>query len=120
MAAFGSRKAACRVFQETDSDRRGRAVGEISISKQFQRSCEQAGISRLSSCDAYLDNLLRLKVLGEQQWAESKYHPAGVTDHGDYSASVENVTGRVIELTAFGEHFVETCVDKTDRDGAGV
>jgi len=91
-----------------------------SISQQFREACEAAGTMNPTLSDTYLDNLLRLKVLSEQQWSQSEYHPAGVARHGDYPASIENSDGRLIELSAFGQAFVRTCITLDSSEKSGV
>lgn len=80
------------------------------ISDQFRRLCEEAGVSQPTVSDAYLDNLLRLKLLSEQPWSESEYQPPGSEDVRDLRPSIKNVSGRDIEISAFGQHFIRTCV----------
>jgi hypothetical protein len=93
----------------------------VSISTQFRTFCESAGVAVPSMSETYLDNLLRLKVLAEEQWSEGKFRPAGYTDHGEYGASVENTNGRLIALSAFGERFLRICIDcRPMSDGGGV
>lgn len=91
----------------TDS---GLAKGSESLSVQFRNYCEAAGVASPSLSDAYLDNLLRLKVLAEQQWSEGTLHPDGHTIHGDYRAYIDTKYGRLIELSAFGNRFIHTCI----------
>jgi hypothetical protein len=93
---------------ESESDALSQRTESISV--QFRKFCESAGVGAPALSDAYLDNLLRLRVLAEQQWSEGEFRPAGYTDHGDYQASVENSNGRLIELSAFGEGFLRTCI----------
>lgn len=87
----------------------GYTPGTDSVSQQFRSVCEQAGVSDSSQSDGYLDNLLRLRILAELQWNESEYHPPGGNRYGTYEGFVENKTGRLIELAAFGEKFLATC-----------
>jgi hypothetical protein len=84
--------------------------GSEAISVQFRTFCEAAGVGAPSLSDAYLDNLLRLKVLEEQRWSEGTLHRTGYAIYGDYDARLENKHGRLIELSAFGEGFLRTCI----------
>ena len=96
-------------LQETEIES-GFSKGTPSISAQFLELCESAGLRASALSDTYLDNLLRLKVLVEQQWSEGTLHPDGHTIYGDYRARIENKHGRVVELSAFGRAFLRTCV----------
>lgn len=88
----------------------GLSKGTESISVQFRKLCETASVGASSLSDAYLDNLLRLKVLVEQQWSEGTLLPDGHTIYGDYRARIENRHDRLVELSAFGRGFLRTCV----------
>jgi len=80
------------------------------VPAQFRRLCESAHISTPALSDAYLDNLLRLKIVNELRWSEGEFRHAGHHEYGDYDAHVENRDGRLIELSSFGESFLRTCV----------
>jgi hypothetical protein len=97
-------------FYELHSERTSYKTEGGSISQQFRKACEAAGVVEPLQSDAYLDNLLRLKILTEQQWSEGTYHPAGFARHGDYPASIENSNGRLVEMSTFGLDFVRTCL----------
>lgn len=84
--------------------------GQSSLSDQFRHLCKAAGVDRPDSSDAYLDNLLRLKLFSELQWTEGEFHAAGWNDHGEYGASIENAVSRTLQLSAFAEKFLKTCV----------
>ncbi|MDI1450790.1 Abi-alpha family protein [Polyangium sp. 6x1] len=79
------------------------------ISAQYERFCVDARVGHPKLSDSYLDNLLRLKLLSEETWAEGLYQPKRWTDHGAVQASVRNITGRAIRLSAFGEQFLRVC-----------
>lgn len=98
-------------FNEAVSDLGRFENKEGSISKQFAEFCMAAGLARPELSDAYLDNLLRLKLLTEQQWSEGEYRPPESNRYGYFDATIKNVSGRIIEVSAFGEHFIRTCVD---------
>ena len=86
--------------------------GEVAISTQFRTFCEGAGVGDPALSDTYLDNLLRLKVLTEQQWSEGEFRPAGWLDDPD-QARVMTTNGRLVELSAFGKRFLRTCVARS-------
>lgn len=95
-------------LDESYTDLRGPANAKGSISAQFRITCEMATVAHPELSEAYLDNLLRLKVLTEQRWSESEYVAPG--HWADNRGSVKNTAGRLVELSAFGEHFIKTCV----------
>jgi hypothetical protein len=90
----------------------GRTESGSSISEQFRVFCDGAGVRYPEHSDAYLDNLLRLKILVEQYWTEGTFHGAHTSTHYDdeVPASVMNSNTRAIELSAFGERFMAACV----------
>ncbi|HEX8410749.1 MAG TPA: DUF4393 domain-containing protein [Thermoanaerobaculia bacterium] len=82
------------------------------IVDQFQEMCRAAGAKNPDASGKYLDNFLRLKILAEDRWSESEYHPGGVSDWGDYGPSVASEHRRLIVISDFGEAFVQGCVPR--------
>lgn len=83
-----------------------------SISLQFKSWCEKAGVSQLNKSDAYMDNLVRLRILHQIFGNEVKYEPAGDNRYGYYEACVSNNEYSIVELTAFGRLFLNACIEK--------
>lgn len=89
-----------------------------SISAQFRSVCETAGVAEPSQSDSYLDNLVRLRILLEITYTEGKLHGGqAVWDAPD--TTLENKTGRIIEISSFGEKFLSVCVRPRDGNLAG-
>jgi hypothetical protein len=106
IAPHGSKFNLREVLDEDGSPRKNTRL----IPAQFRDVCEQAGVVALELSETYLDNLLRLKVFVELQWSESDLHAAGWNIHGDFGASVETLGSRLVQLSAFGERFLATCI----------
>lgn len=90
-------------------------------SHQFQQFCETAGVASLISSDAYLDNLLRLKLIKEDLWSENSARRSPDLGFEPPSLYVTTANCRAIRLSAFGERFVNTCVrtaSKRPENGA--
>lgn len=85
-----------------------------SITLQFKNWCEQAGVVHLNRSDAYMDNLVRLRILHEVIGNDPKYEPAGYNRYGDYEASVSKTEYAFVELTAFGRIFLSACIEKSE------
>ena len=97
------------VFEETDS--KGIPTKDNDwIEPQFQEMCKSAGVSFPEMSDSYLDNLLRLKILGENTWSDIKFVPEYADNHGLYEASVDQEFKKEIFLTELGKKFIEICV----------
>jgi len=95
-------------LQETFDGELNLETGSTSISDQFRALCESASALQPAMSDAYLDNLLRLKLLTETRWSEGRLHTPHVFERAE--PRVENMSGRLIELSAFGVRFVGTCI----------
>jgi hypothetical protein len=95
-------------LQERFDDSQNLEKDTISLSDQFRVLCESAVVSQPAMSDAYLDNLLRLKVLSETQWSEGRLHTPHAFERAEQR--VENTSGRLVELSAFGNRFILTCV----------
>ena len=81
-----------------------------SVKAQFRSLCEAAQVKAPSLSEAYLDNLLRLRLFAEVRWSEGKLGLQGNLDYGTYQTDVVNLDGRLVELSSFGEAFLRTCV----------
>jgi len=98
------------VLQE-ELDQHGRCAGDAaSLASQFRLYCVAAKAVVVDQSDAYLENLLRLRILSETHWHEGKLvSPTGFWDRRE-DPYVRNVSSRVIEVTSFGTRFLATCV----------
>lgn len=96
----------------------GYGYAKKSVSLQFKNWCEQAGVGHLDRSDAYLDNLVRLRILDQVVGNDPKYIPAGANRYGDYAASVSNTEYALVELTAFGRLFLNACIEKEKPNNA--
>jgi len=85
-----------------------------SVGLKFKNWCEKAGVSHLDRSDAYMDNLVRLRILHHVIGSDAKYEPAGYNRYGDYEASISNTEYAFVELTAFGRLFLNACIEKTE------
>lgn len=110
--------AAAKPFELHESfDEHGRLLKGIHVDPipaQFRVFCESAGVQDAARSNTYLDNLLRLRVLEEQRWTEGELHARshygfGVP-MGERELVLANKNGRLIELSAFGQIFLRTCV----------
>jgi hypothetical protein len=101
-------------FEQLDS--RGFSTGKIYwIEQQFNELCESVGVRYPEQSSAYLDNLLRLKILSENSWDDVKYIPEGGNEYGTYEASVQRETSKEIYITEFGKQFLSACVTNTEN-----
>ncbi len=87
---------------------------ELSISLKFKNWCEKAGVTKIGRSDAYMDNLVRLRILHHISGTDAKYEPAGYNRYGDYEAYISNNEYALVELTAFGRLFLDACIEKIE------
>lgn len=80
-----------------------------SINDQFRSFCVEAGVTSPELSDAYLENLLRLRIFSEIHWNEGRIVEALGEMTLSHPPRIQNTSGRLIELTAFGENFLNTC-----------
>jgi len=83
---------------------------EESVDAAFKLLCQEAEVVALEHRGAYLDNLLRLKLLEEYSESESKYVPETSDDNGVYGPTVQNNYHRTIAFTNLGTNFINACV----------
>jgi hypothetical protein len=87
----------------------GITFGSEYISGRFRRICESAGTSNPDFSAAYLDNLLRLKVFEEHHWTLGRLEEHSWRDE----KQLKQWTARLVQVSAFGERFIETVVPAT-------
>lgn len=92
-------------IRESTSESGMALSGSKYVSDQFSRFCEAAGLVNLPLSDAYLDNLLRLKILEEQQWTVGR---ASYRNNWSEERQTENVGMRLIQVSSFGAQFIGT------------
>jgi len=85
-----------------------------SVSLKFKNWCEKAGVSYLERSDAYMDNLVRLRILHQVIGSDSKYEPDGYNRYGDYEAETSYTEYAYVELTAFGRLFLNACIENIE------
>ncbi|MDT8318619.1 MAG: DUF4393 domain-containing protein [bacterium] len=82
------------------------------VSFKFEKWCEKAGVAHLDRSDAYMDNLIRLRILHQVIGNDTKYKPEYVDRYGIFDASVSNTEYEIIELIPFGRLFLNACIEK--------
>ncbi|MBU1055414.1 MAG: DUF4393 domain-containing protein [Proteobacteria bacterium] len=82
-----------------------------SVDSKFKKWCEEAGVKKLDGSETYMDNLIRLRIFRHVVGNDAKYEPPGYNRHGDYGASVSNTEYELLELTSFGRHFINACIE---------
>jgi len=94
-------------LQEEIDDRIGRTG--TPIEEQFLAIAQKAGVVRPELAEAYLENLLRLRIFSELHWNEGRIAESFGIIPMNVPPEIENTSGRVVELTAFGKNFLATC-----------
>lgn len=79
--------------------------------QQWDRICETAEIEFNENRTAYMDNLLRLRLVGEIRENKSELIPEGGNDHGTWAAHIDGTTENSLFLTELGERFIQACID---------
>jgi len=75
---------------------------------KFKSWCERAGVKFLERSDAYMDNLIRLRIFNQVMAGDTKFDPHDSDDAFPWSEYME------IELTPFGRLFLDACIEKTE------
>jgi hypothetical protein len=102
-------------WQSLSENSEAEGYAKESVSLKFKNWCEQASVSHIDRFDAYMDNLVRLRILQYIIGSDAKYKPPGYSLYGDdFEASVFNTEYARVELTAFGRLFLNACIEKTE------
>jgi hypothetical protein len=65
--------------------------------------CKEAGVTSIDKWESYMDNLIRLRIFKQEMEAGIKFDPYAGEHWSEYMR---------IELTQFGHHFLEACIEK--------
>ena len=82
------------------------------IEERFNEWCGDAGVTNIERTTAYLDNLIRLRILASETSNEVEYFPRRGDRFGAYEATVDSSYYAFIWLTEFGRLFLDACVEK--------
>jgi hypothetical protein len=77
-----------------------------SLEKQFAKVCHAAAVRAEDQAEAYLDNLIRLRILTLRTLSAPQLEPAGSNEHGDWEAHLTEGEFRELHLTSFGKAFL--------------
>jgi hypothetical protein len=91
-----------------DSTGEGEAIELVRL--KFKSWCEQAGVTFLERSDAYMDNLLRLRIFNQVMAGDTKFDPHDPDEAFPWSEYAS------IELTSFGRQFLDACIEKTESN----
>jgi hypothetical protein len=83
---------------------------EPSIAETFRQMAVAAKLDQIDDVDSYADNLMRLKIFEQTRYSEAKYESAEERRYADYEARVLNEDTIVVEVTSFGQKFINCCV----------
>jgi hypothetical protein len=83
---------------------------EKGIPFQFEALCKKADVKNIDGSYSYLDNMVRLRILGEFNRSDAKFIPEGGNRYGTYEADIENEEYQSVYITEYGERFIEACV----------
>ncbi len=83
------------------SDAEGEVIDLVKL--KFHLWCKEAGVTSIDKWESYMDNLIRLRIFKQEMEAGIKFDPYAGEHWSEYMR---------IELTQFGHHFLEACIEK--------
>jgi Abortive infection alpha len=99
-------------YLSLSSDKSSRNSTGLSVAQQFKTWCKESNVFHPDCSEAYLDNLVRLRIFHQVAGHEARFEPEGGNRYGTYEASVTNKEYEFIELTDFGQLFLDACIEK--------
>jgi hypothetical protein len=102
-----SGKALCH---EVTSASGTRKRSEKYLHEQWDRICAGAGVEYPGNNGAYMDNLMRLRLIGHIYENKSELIPEGGNDYGTWESHIDGTVEQTLYLTEFGERFIAACV----------
>ena len=92
---------------------------EKSLEHQFSEFCAEAGAHNIDQSEAYLDNLIRLRILICDLHSTAELEPEGANRYGDWAAHIREGSYRELFLSEFGRGLVRSvCHDGGNRNAA--
>ena len=83
---------------------------EKGIIFQFEEVYKRAGVSNIKKTHSYMENLIRLKILGEYSRSDAKLILEGGNRYGSWETHLDHANYNSIYVTDFGETFINVCV----------
>ncbi|MBI5844459.1 MAG: DUF4393 domain-containing protein [Deltaproteobacteria bacterium] len=90
----------------------------LSIELKFKAWCEKANVVLLNRAEAYLDNLVRLRIFSLVTGSNAEYQPAYSSHYADEPESISNEEYAILELSAFGRLFLDACIENDKASNA--
>lgn len=85
--------------------------GEKGVHRQFEDFCETIPLQNRGLIYTYLENLIRLNILGNLSYSDAELIPEGGNDYGTWEAYLEHASRETIYISSFGETFISACVE---------
>lgn len=108
LADRGSGETLCHEVTDESGFRRH---NDEYVFQQWDAICNKAGVEHTDNNGAYMDNLLRLRILAQVYENKSELIPEGGNDHGTWAAHLDSAIDQTIYLAEFGERFISACID---------
>lgn len=108
-------KALCH---EITDDSGFRKRSEKYMFQEWDQICACAGVGFPDNNGAYMDNLMRLRLIGHIYENKSQLIPEGGDDCGTWASHIDGTIEQTLYLTEFGERFISACIGGTERDGS--
>ena len=99
------------ICQEVTDDEGRLEKGSTYIFDYWTKLCENSGVESMENSEAYMDNLIRLRLIEIHQDVRAEYQPEGYSENCDWGPSVTASSTRTLSTTSLGERFFEACID---------
>ena len=80
--------------------------------QQWDKICTNAEIEFSENTTAYMDNLIRLRLIAEIRENKSELIPEGGNRYGTWETHLDDTSETTLVLTELGERFILACVDE--------
>lgn len=104
------------LMQEVTGDAGILRKGSDWLSNQWGRYCKSLPLANPANADAYLGNLLRIRILELTLDIETEYIPEGGDRYGTWEPHLSQYRTQNLELTEFGQNFLATCALEPGED----
>ena len=110
LASFIDHLAEQVLCHEVTDDMGIRNRSKKSFFEQWDQICSKSNVEYPDNNGAYMDNLIRLRLIGHLYQNKSELIPEGGNHYGTWDSHIDATIEQTLYLTPFGRRFISACI----------